>query len=137
VAHVTDADNASGADTKTAKIAGDRLGELLAKLHEALQDERRSLLSGQPQQVGRAVERKLRLAAAIETAWTQAGRERADRETVLRLDRLNRGNAVICSAVLRHLTRTIDRLRVGEAHRSYRPDGGETQPPAPGRLGAA
>jgi flagellar biosynthesis/type III secretory pathway chaperone len=115
----------------------DRLSGLLRELHEVLEEERGMLLSGRPQRVVRAVERKLQLAAEIESAWARTGIARPDRETVLRLDSLNRGNAVICSAVLRHLTRTLDRLRRGDSHRSYRPDGGEAQPPAPGRLGAA
>jgi hypothetical protein len=115
----------------------DGLSRLLRELREVLEQERGVLLSGHPQRIAGAVDRKLRLAAEIESAWTEAGGERPDCETVLQLDRLNRGNAVICSAVLRQLTRTLDRLRRGDSHRSYRPDGGEAQPPAPGRLGAA
>jgi flagellar biosynthesis/type III secretory pathway chaperone len=113
------------------------LSGLLCELQQVLEEERSILLSGHPQRIARAVERKLRLAQEIEIAWTEAGTARPHRDTVVRLNGLNRGNAVICSAVLRQLTRTLDQLRQHECHRSYRPDGGETSPSAMGRLGAA
>lgn len=121
----------------TGIMEDDRIGLLLGELQQVLEEERSVLLSGQPQRIAGTVERKLRLAEAIERAWTDAGPALPARQTVVRLERLNRGNAVICSALVRHLTRTLDRLRGPESHRSYRPDGGEAQPPAASRLGAA
>jgi hypothetical protein len=51
--------------------------------------------------------------------------------------RYNRDNAVICSAMLRHLTQALDKLRRAEPHRSYLPDGSERNPRARHTLGAA
>jgi flagellar biosynthesis/type III secretory pathway chaperone len=117
--------------------SNDRVGALLRELERVLQDERGILLSGHPERLAPAVERKLQLAQQLETACAEPETPPPGREAVRRLDQLNRGNAVICSAVLRQLSRTIDRLRRGDCHRSYRADGGETSPPAAGRLGAA
>jgi flagellar biosynthesis/type III secretory pathway chaperone len=115
----------------------DRVGALLRELERVLEEERGILLSGHPERLAPAVERKLQLAQQLEIACAKAGVPRPARQAVRRLDQLNRGNAVICSAVLRQLTHTLDRLRRGDCHRSYRADGGETNPPAAGRLGAA
>jgi hypothetical protein len=53
------------------------------------------------------------------------------------LARYNQENSIICSAMLRQMTRTIDKLRQHELHRSYGPDGAENSPPAQNPLGAA
>jgi flagellar biosynthesis/type III secretory pathway chaperone len=113
------------------------LSALLSELRDLLEEERRILLSGRPAQIAGVVERKLELAEEIEAACTAPGAAPPDVETVVALDSYNRGNSVICSAMLRHLTRTLDRLRRRECHRSYGPDGAEHSPPAPSRLGAA
>ena len=111
--------------------------DLLSELREILEEERRILLSGSPALIAGVVERKLRLAEAIESACMVPGAVRPGIETLISLNRYNRGNSVICSAMLRHLTRTLDRLRQGECHRSYGPDGAEHSPSAQSRLGAA
>jgi hypothetical protein len=113
------------------------LSDLLSELREILEEERRILLSGSPALIAGVVERKLRLAEAIETACKVPGAVPPSVAAVISLDRYNRGNSVICSAMLRHLTRTLDRLRQCDCHRSYGPDGDELRPPAPSRLGAA
>ncbi len=116
---------------------GARLTGLLAELREILQEERGVLLSGQPEPIARVVERKLQLAETIEREWAIAGAAHIDSETVRWLAQYNRGNSVICAAMLGHLTRTLDQLRRREQHRSYGPDGAENRPPAQHRLGAA
>jgi flagellar biosynthesis/type III secretory pathway chaperone len=113
------------------------LSDLLFELRAILEEERRILLSGSPARIAGVVERKLRLAEAIETACDLPDSAPPSVETVISLDRYNRGNSVICAAMLRHLTRTLDRLRQRECHRSYGPDGAEHSPPAQSRLGAA
>jgi flagellar biosynthesis/type III secretory pathway chaperone len=117
--------------------SNDQLGALLRELERVLKEERGILLSGHPERLASAVERKLQLAQQLELACAEAGGRRPGREAMRHLDQLNRGNAVICAAVLRQLTHTLDRLRRGDCHRSYRADGGERSPSAAGRLGAA
>jgi flagellar biosynthesis/type III secretory pathway chaperone len=117
--------------------AGETLAELLSELHATLEEERRVLLSGRPAPIAEIAERKLRLAERIEAASGLAGAGSPDAQTMVALDRYNRGNAVICAAMLRHLTRTLDRLRQCDCHRSYGPDGAERGPATQGRLGAA
>lgn len=117
--------------------SAETLAELLAALRETLAEERRLLLCGSPARIAGITEEKLRLAARIEAACLAPKVVSPDVETVLALDRYNRGNAVICSAMLRNLTRTLDRLRQRDCHRSYGPDGSEHAPATPGRLGAA
>jgi hypothetical protein len=114
-----------------------RLSDLLSELRDLLQEERRILLSGSPARILGMAARKVRLAEQIEAACNLPGAVPPAVDTVLVLDRYNRGNSVICSAILRHLTRTLDRLRQRECHRSYGPDGAEHGPPAHSRLGAA
>jgi flagellar biosynthesis/type III secretory pathway chaperone len=113
------------------------LSDLLSELREILEEERRILLSGGPARIAGVVERKLRLAEAIEAAYRVPGAIPPSVETVISLDRYNRGNSIICSAMLRNLMRILDQLRQRECHRSYGPDGAEHSPPAPSRLGAA
>jgi hypothetical protein len=83
------------------------------------------------------VERKLALAEMIETECANPADAPPNVETLGWLDRYNQENSIICSAMLRQMTRTIDKLRQHELHRSYGPDGAETSPPAQNPLGAA
>jgi flagellar biosynthesis/type III secretory pathway chaperone len=113
------------------------LARLLSELQQVLEEERRTLLSGSPARIGAIVDRKLQLAKVIEGACGRLDSEPPDTASVLALDRYNRGNWVICSAMLRHLTRTLDRLRRRDCHRSYGPDGAERGSATQSRLGAA
>lgn len=115
----------------------DRLSSLLAELRQILEEERAILLSGSPQLVAAVVQRKLVLAEMIERECGVPENEPPSMDTLNWLARYNRENSVICSAMLRHLTRTIDKLRQHELHRSYGPDGTEQIPPAQHPLGAA
>ena len=115
----------------------DELSDLLAELRQILEEERRVLLSGSPERISGVAERKLLLADAIESKCNTPGTVPPKLETLAWLDRYNRGNSVICAAVLRHLNQAIDKLRQSESHRSYGPDGAEINPPAPNPLGAA
>lgn len=114
-----------------------RLAELLGELRQILEDERSILLSGNPAWITVVVERKLLIAEMIERECKTLGVAAPSIETVLWLDRYNRGNSVICSAMLRHLTQTLDKLRQRESHRSYGPDGVETSTQEQNLLGAA
>jgi hypothetical protein len=113
------------------------LAELLSALRETLEEERRLLLSGSPALLAGNTEQKLRLAERIDAACRASDVVPPDIDTVLALDRYNRGNAVICTAMLRNLMRTLDRLRQRDCHRSYGPDGSEQGAAPPSRLGAA
>lgn len=115
----------------------DRLSMLFAELQQALEAERAALLSGRPDRVTAAAERKRALADMIEAESALPRAAPLDPDTLVRLARYNRANAAICSAMLRHLTRALDILRRTEPHRSYRPDGTESNPPARNTLGAA
>ena len=117
--------------------SSDELLDLLAKLREILEEERHILLSGSPERISGLAERKLLLAEMIEQKSKMPGMAPPNLETVTWLDRYNRGNSVICSAMLRHLTGTIDKLRRDDLHRSYRADGAETSPTTQNPLGAA
>jgi flagellar biosynthesis/type III secretory pathway chaperone len=117
--------------------SSDRLSTLLIELRQILEEERAVLLSGSPDRVTGVVERKLTLAEAIERECATPGAVAPSIETLTSLDRYNRENSVICTAMLRHLTQTIDKLRQYELHRSYGPDGAENNPPAQNPLGAA
>jgi flagellar biosynthesis/type III secretory pathway chaperone len=115
----------------------DRISTLLAELRQVLEEERAALLSGRPEPLSRVVERKLALAEMIETECANPADAPPNVETLGWLDRYNQENSIICSAMLRQMTRTIDKLRQHELHRSYGPDGAETSPPAQNPLGAA
>jgi flagellar biosynthesis/type III secretory pathway chaperone len=115
----------------------DNLAVLLAELEQILEEERAILLSGNPQRITGVVQRKLVLAERIERLCEVPGTEPPSIDALMRLARYNRENSVICSAILRHLTKTIDKLRRHELHRSYGPDGTEHHPPAQYPLGAA
>jgi flagellar biosynthesis/type III secretory pathway chaperone len=111
----------------------DRISTLLAELRQVLEEERAALLSGRPEPLSRVVERKLALAEMIEMECANPADAPPNVETL----RYNQENSIICSAMLRQMTRTIDKLRQHELHRSYGPDGAETGPPAQNPLGAA
>jgi flagellar biosynthesis/type III secretory pathway chaperone len=115
----------------------DRISTLLADLRQVLEEERAALLSGRPEPLSRVVERKLALAEMIETECANSADAPPNVETLGWLERYNQENSIICSAMLRQMTRTIDKLRQHELHRSYGPDGAETSPPAQNPLGAA
>jgi len=115
----------------------DSLSVLLAELSQILEEERTVLLSGRPHRITSVVQRKLALAEIIERQCELPTSEPPSTEVLVRLARYNRENAAICSAVLRHLTNTIDVLRQRELHRSYGPDGAEHNPAAQYPLGAA
>jgi flagellar biosynthesis/type III secretory pathway chaperone len=111
---------------------------LIDRLRDLLEEERRALLTGTPELITEVVQRKLALAEAIEAASTEAGAARPPAEAVAALDRYNRENAIICTAMLRHLTGALDALRRHDPHRSYKLDGTErTGLPAHQALGAA
>jgi flagellar biosynthesis/type III secretory pathway chaperone len=115
----------------------DRMSTLLAELRQVLEEERAALLSGSPERLSKVVERKLAVAEMIETECTISTSVPPNVETLGWLDRYNQENSIICSAMLRHMTRTIDKLRQHELHRSYGPDGAENSSPAHNPLGAA
>jgi flagellar biosynthesis/type III secretory pathway chaperone len=115
----------------------DRITTLMAELRQVLEEERGALLSGRPERLSRVVERKLALAEMIETECTNPATVLPNLETLGWLDRYNQENSFICSAMLRHMTRAIDKLRQHELHRSYGPDGAENSPAAQNPLGAA
>ena len=115
----------------------DKLSHLLAELRCLLEEERTILLSGSPERIAGVVERKLAVAERIEGACNLPGAVAPSRETLIWLERYNRGNSVICATMFRHLAQTLDKLRQRELHRSYGPDGAESSPPTQSRLGAA
>jgi hypothetical protein len=115
----------------------DELFMMFAELQQLLEEERSALLGGSPDRIIAAAERKRALAEMIETQAAQPGAAPPEIDALARIARYNRDNAVICSAMLRHLTQALDKLRRHEPHRSYRPDGSERNPPARHTLGAA
>lgn len=115
----------------------DRLFMLFAELQQALEAERAALLSGSPDRIAAMAERKRELADRIETQAALPDAVPPDADALIRVARYNRANSMICSAMLRHMTQALDRLRRTEPHRSYRPDGSERNPPAPNTIGAA
>jgi flagellar biosynthesis/type III secretory pathway chaperone len=110
--------------------SSERLSDLLVELRQLLEEERSILLSGSPERIVGIVERKLAIAERIARAGDTPEAAPPGVETLIGLERYNRGNSIICSAMLRHLTRTLDKLRQHEPHRSYGPDGAENIPPA-------
>ncbi len=117
--------------------SSNRVSVLIAKLQLLLGEERNILLSGHPERLGNVVARKLMIAEKLEDECQKSVSAAPGAEELIALDRYNRGNSIICSAMIRHLTQTIDRLRRRECHRSYQPDGAENAPPTPNPLGAA
>ena len=115
----------------------EHLAELIEELQELLEEERRALLSGTAAVINTVTERKMQLADRIDQATTVPGTPRPNRDALLPIARYNQENAIICAAMLRHLTAAIDRLRRQDHHRSYRPDGSEQSRSAQHALGAA
>jgi flagellar biosynthesis/type III secretory pathway chaperone len=113
------------------------LATLLEELRRALEEERGILLAGDAEQINAITQRKMVLADAIERASTNLDHAAPVREDVRRLARYNRENSVICTAILRHMTAALDKLRQRDPHRSYGPDGAEHNPPSQRPLGAA
>jgi flagellar biosynthesis/type III secretory pathway chaperone len=113
-----------------------RLAALLDQLRNVLKDERKALLSGQPIEIDAATQRKLLLAEEIERE-TDGRSSQADIGLLKTLARYNRDNSVICTAMLRHMTAALDRLRQHDPHRSYRSDGSEQSPQNHRLVGAA
>jgi flagellar biosynthesis/type III secretory pathway chaperone len=123
--------------TEQMTTSTDNLSALLNELQQVLEEERAVLLSGKPERVTVVVERKLILAGQIEHECAVPGIVAPSIAILSRLSRYNRENSVICSSILQHLTRAIDKLRRHELHRSYGPDGTEQSTSAPNQLGAA
>ncbi|HWB51623.1 MAG TPA: hypothetical protein VG651_21115 [Stellaceae bacterium] len=113
------------------------LAGLIDELREILEAERRALLSGTPAAINQITQRKIRVAELIEQATAGPGAPGPDADRLTPLARYNQENAVICAAMLRHLTAAIDRLRRHDPHRSYGPDGSEQTRSAQYALGAA
>jgi len=115
----------------------ERLAALVDELREVLEEERRVLLSGTPAVIGAITQRKMLIADLIDQATLVPGTPRPDPTLLRPLMRYNQENAVICAAMLRHLTAAIDRLRRQDPHRSYNPDGSEQNRSSQHALGAA
>jgi flagellar biosynthesis/type III secretory pathway chaperone len=115
----------------------DGISALLAELRQVLEEERAALLCGDLGRLTGAVDRKLALAETIENEYPANAAVQPSSATLHWLYRFNQGNSIICSAMLRHLTRTIDKLRHQQPHRSYGPDGAESSPSVQKPLGAA
>jgi hypothetical protein len=113
------------------------LASLLDELRQVLELERQTLVTGNPETINAITLRKLALAEAIDAAWHSEAEGRPSRELLVWLDRFNRENAIICAAMLRHLTLALDKLRSDTPHRSYGPDGAEQNGTVPQALGAA
>jgi flagellar biosynthesis/type III secretory pathway chaperone len=112
------------------------LDDLVGELRELLETERRALLSGSAEAINGIAQRKILLADLIECA-TAAGTGRPGADSLVALARYNQENGIICTAMLRHLTAAIDRLRRHDPHRSYTADGKEHSCSAQHALGAA
>lgn len=113
------------------------LADLLDEMRVVLEEERRTLVGGNAAAINAVTERKVALSDDIERAVVVPGAATPDIENLARLARYNRENAIICNAMLRHLTAALDRLRRIDLHRSYNPDGSEQRPAARHALGAA
>ncbi len=126
----------SAKETKMTGSSGE-LAALVEELRGVLEEERRTLLAGDPEPIHAVTRRKLALAEAIEAASAVPGARLPQAETLTALARYNQQNGVICSAMLRHLRLALDRLRQHDLHRSYNADGSERRAPARHALGAA
>lgn len=115
----------------------DRLLILCAQLQQLLEEERTALLAGNPELITAVASQKRTLADQIEAEAMRTKVEQPSAEQLIRLARYNRENSVICSAMLRHMTEAIDKLRQYEPHRSYRADGSERTQAVRNTLGAA
>lgn len=115
----------------------ERLAELIDELRDILEEERRTLLSGKPETISAVTLRKMLVADLIDQTTLAPGAGRPDPSVLRPLARYNQENAVICAAMLRHLTAAIDRLRRQDPHRSYNSDGSEQSRSSRHVLGAA
>lgn len=115
----------------------EHLEELIRQLRDVLEAERRTLLSGAPAAISAITQRKMLIAELLDQAVLVPGTPRPDPALLQPLARYNQENAVICGAMLRHLTAAIDRLRRQDPHRSYSPDGSEQRRSSQHALGAA
>lgn len=116
---------------------GEHLSDLIEELRGVLERERQALLSGTPEAIRTVTRHKMLVADLIEQATIAPGSPQPTSAELLPLARYNQENAVICAAMLRHLTAAIDRLRRQDPHRSYRPDGSEQTRSGQHALGAA
>jgi flagellar biosynthesis/type III secretory pathway chaperone len=115
----------------------EHLTALIDELREVLEEERRALLSGTPATINGVTQRKNTIAELIDQATLVPGTPQPAPALVQPLARYNQENAIICAAMLRHLTAAIDRLRRQDPHRSYNPDGSEQNRSSQHALGAA
>jgi len=113
------------------------LDDLVGELRELLETERRALLSGSAEAIKDIARRKMLLADLIECETAIVGAARPNTDTLMALARYNQENGIICTAMLRHLTAAIDRLRRHDPHRSYMSDGREHSRSTQHALGAA
>ena len=116
---------------------GEHLIDLIEELRDVLERERQALLSGTPEVIRTVTQHKMLVADLIEQATMTPGSPRPGQAELLPLARYNQENAVICAAMLRHLTAAIDKLGRHDPHRSYRSDGSEQTRSAQHALGAA
>ena len=115
----------------------ENLHELIKELRDVLERERQALLSGTPEAIRTVTQHKTLVADLIDRAMLDPEAPRPDPALLRPLARYNQENAVICAAMLRHLTAAIDRLHQQDPHRSYNPDGSEQSRSAQHALGAA
>jgi flagellar biosynthesis/type III secretory pathway chaperone len=118
-------------------VSAKTLTELIDELRALLEEERRALLSGTAEAINSITRRKMLLAELIEQRTRVTDGPRPGVDALLPLMRYNQENAVICDAMLRHLTAATDRLRRQDLHRSYKSDGTEQSRSALHALGAA
>ena len=117
--------------------SAENLQELLEELQDVLERERRALLSGTAEAIRTVTQHKTLVADLIDRAMLEPGTPRPDAALLRPLARYNQENAVICAAMLRHLTAAIDRLHQQDPHRSYNRDGSEQARSRQHALGAA
>jgi flagellar biosynthesis/type III secretory pathway chaperone len=113
------------------------LAQLLDALRAVLEDERSALLSGTAEAINEAARRKTLVAEMLEQLTDIPSTPRPDPQELIPLMRYNQENAVICDAMLRHLTGAVDKLRRRDPHRSYKADGTEENWSPQHALGAA
>jgi hypothetical protein len=101
------------------------LQQALDELSALLVEERAVLLEGSPARLSAIADAKSRLAQYIEALTSEPDQPPPDQDTLLRLDRYNRENAIICDTMLRHFMAALDSLRLHDPHRSYTVSGGE------------
>jgi flagellar biosynthesis/type III secretory pathway chaperone len=117
--------------------SAENLYELIEELQNVLARERQALLSGTAEAIRTVTQHKMLVADLIDQATLVPGTPRPDPALLRPLARYNQENAVICAAMLRHLTAAIDKLHQQDPHRSYKSDGSEQTLSAQHALGAA